>query len=428
MNRTMKAVYAAVLAAMAGSATAVPMDFSGYFRSGGGTSSKGGKEVCFRLPGAEIGFFRLGNECDTYASLNFGANLGEVDGTGFKAVFTMAYGTQQLANWEQSTPAWRQAYVEASDIGASLNAPALKGASLWAGKRFYKNPDIHMLDYTYWEPAQGPGGGIDGMDIGFGKFSYAMFRIGDFEGYGAAGGFNPGIVNGGDQTATVHDFRVSDVLVNPGGALTVGLDLIRKSNHSGAAGSNGYGLTVSHTQNNLFGLPGSNNAVLQVARNAASLKGFGFAGSTAKRNEWLLFDHWTIDSKDLPISAALVAGIHHKEVEGVTTKMFFAGARPQYHFNNVLSIASELGYQQLKEEGGPTRRLTKFTIAPQFSMGRSLWARPALRLYYTYAKWNGAARDAGNVVCTGRDCGTPVDAFSNSTSGGSYGVQVEAWF
>ena len=89
--------------------------------------------VCFRLPGAEIGFFRLGNECDTYASLNYGANLGEVDGTGFKAVFTMAYGTQQLANWEQSTPAWRQAYVEASDIGASLNAPALRGASLWAG-------------------------------------------------------------------------------------------------------------------------------------------------------------------------------------------------------------------------------------------------------------------------------------------------------
>lgn len=428
MSGTRKAVCAALLASMAGAAAAAPVDFTGYFRSGGGTSSKGGKEVCFRLPGAEIGFFRLGNECDTYASLNFGAKLGEVDGTAFKAVFTMAYGTQQLANWEQSTPAWRQAYVEASDIGASLGVEGLKGAALWAGKRFYKNPDIHMLDYTYWEPAQGPGGGIDGIDVGFGKFSYAMFRVGDFEGYGAPGGFNPGIVNGGDQTATVHDFRISDMPVNAGGALTLGLDLIRKNNHPGADGRNGYGITVSHRQSNLFGLAGSNNVVLQVARDAAALKGFGFAGSTASRQEWLLFDHWTIDSKDLPVSAALVAGIHNKEVDGVKTKTFFAGARPQYHFNNVLSLATELGYQQLKDDGGRTRRLTKFTIAPQFSMGRSLWARPALRLYYTYAKWNNAAREAGSVVCTGRDCATPVGAFRASTQGASYGIQVEAWF
>ncbi len=427
----MRGIAGAVLAACAGSAAAGPLDFSGYFRSGAGTSSKGGKEVCFRLPGADIGFFRLGNECDTYAALNLGAAIGEVDGTSFKAVFTMAYGTQQLANWEQSTPAWRQAYVEASDIGASMGMPSLKGASLWVGKRFYKNPDIHMLDYTYLEPAQGPGGGIDGIDIGFGKASYAMFRIGDFDGYGAEtnlGGYNPGIVNGGDQTATVHDFRVSDMPVNAGGTLTAVLDLVNKNNHEGAAGRNGWSATLSHTQAKPFGLAGANNAVFQLANNAATLKGFGLAGSTADRKEWMLFDHWTIDDKSLPVSAALVAGFHHKDVNGLKTKTLFVGARPQYHFNNVLSLATEAGYQQVKPDDGATRKLAKFTIAPQFSMGRSLWSRPALRAYYTYAKWNDAANAAGGVVCTGRDCATPVPAFGGANNGGSYGVQVEAWF
>jgi maltoporin len=56
----------AALAACSG-ASAATVEFGGYFRSGAGSSDQGGKEVCFRLPGSIV-WFRLGNECDTYAA------------------------------------------------------------------------------------------------------------------------------------------------------------------------------------------------------------------------------------------------------------------------------------------------------------------------------------------------------------------------
>lgn len=443
-------------------ASAATVDFSGYFRSGTGASSQGGKEVCFRMPGS-IAWFRLGNECDTYAALSFGATLGTVDGTTFKAKFTTAYGTQQAANWEQSSPAFREAFVEAADIGASMGMPALAGATLWAGKRFYKNPDIHMLDYTYWEVGMGPGFGLDNVDMGAaGKFSYAMFRIGDFTGYGvntSLGGYNPELIGGGSRTATVHDFRLQDIAVNPGGKVTLGADLVMKSNRSGTstytqdvvqqitvdgttynvvvretktidneAGRNGFGLTLSHRQENLFGLGRFNDVTVQYAHNAASLKGFGFAGSNDKRREWLVFDHWVIEPTGMPISGSATIGLRNATINDKNVQDFWVGARPQYHLNNVWSLMSEVGYQQVKPEDEPTRKLAKVTLGTQFSMGRSVWARPAIRFFLTHAKWNDAAGQAGAVACTGRDCNTAVDTYADKRHGTTYGAQVEAWF
>ncbi|MCW5664727.1 MAG: carbohydrate porin [Piscinibacter sp.] len=452
---------------LAGTAAAVPVDFGGYFRSGAGSSSEGGKEVCYRLPGSVL-WFRLGNECDTYADLVFRSTLGQVDGTTFKSTFRFSYGTQGIANWEQTSPSFREVFVEAQDIGAGMGLPALEGASLWAGKRFYGNRDIHMLDYGFWEPNQGVGFGLENVDAGIGKFSYALMRIGDFTGYGinpSLGGFNPDLIGGGSRTVSVHDFRLEGIETNPGGKVSLGLDLSLKNNRDGRstytvdtvqpididndpatppvnvvvretrsidnqAGRNGLGLHVQHTQDDLFGLGGFNQVVLKVAKNAMTLRGWGIAGSTEKRTEWLLFDHWVIEPKGMPVTASFTAGTRQAKVEGVTNKEVWIGARPQYHLNNVWSLMSELGYQQARSDGDTlgTRKLAKATVGTQFSMGRSLWARPAIRFFVTYAKWNNAAARAGTVTCTGRDCNTPVDAFGDKRSGVSYGMQVEGWF
>ena len=97
-TRTMNLLAAAAVAALwAGGAAAATVDFGGYFRSGAGSSNEGGKEVCYRLPGSVL-WFRLGNECDTYADLVFRSTLGEVDGTTFKSTFRFSYGTQGIAN------------------------------------------------------------------------------------------------------------------------------------------------------------------------------------------------------------------------------------------------------------------------------------------------------------------------------------------
>ena len=449
----------------AGAASAVTPDLTGYFRSGAGTNSQGGNIVCYRLPGSIV-WFRLGNECDTYVALTLGAELAKVDGTTFKAKFTTAQGTQGLANWEQSTPALREAYVEATDLGSAMKMPALNGASLWAGKRFYKNPDIHMLDYSYWEPGMGPGFGLDNVNAGPGKLSYAMLRIGDFTGYGintSLGGYSPDLIGGGSRTATVHDLRWQDLPVNPGGTATVGINLVRANNRGGTStynkdetvladldnnpatppvsvlvrnthtidnkpGKNGVGLTFTHDQADLLGIAGKNTVGLQFAHNAAALKGFGFAGSTDERREWLLFDSWYIAPKGTAFSATSTVGYRNSKINDSTVKEMWIGTRPVYNLNNIWSLMAEVGHQQVRQDSQPTRKLSKVTLGTQFSMGPGVWARPAIRFYTTYAKWNDAAANAGAVACSGRDCNTPSDGFTNKRSGVSYGVQVEAWF
>jgi maltoporin len=57
-------------------------------------------------------------------------------------------------------------------------------------------------------------------------------------------------------------------------------------------------------------------------------------------------------------------------------------------------------------------------------MGSGFYARPVLRAYYTMANWN----QGGAGAYTGRDLGVPVTTFNNSTSGSSYGFQMEAWW
>ncbi len=453
------------IAFMAGHAAAITPEFGAYFRSGAGSNSEGGNIVCYRLPGATV-WFRLGNECDSYVDIKLGAELGKVDGTTFRAKFTTSHGTQGMANWEQSTPALREAFVEAQDIGAGLNVPALRGASLWAGKRFYKNPDIHMLDYTYWEPAQGPGFGLDNVSVGPGKLSYAMLRIGDFTGYGintGLGGYNPDLIGGGSRTTTVHDLRYQDIPVNPGGTVTAGLNLVRANNRGGTStytkdetvmadldnnpatpdvavvvrntytidnkpGKNGLGLTLTHDQTNPFGMGGKNTLGLQYAHNAVSLKGFGFAGSTDQRREWLLFDSWYWAPKGSQWSATSTVGYRNSKINNSTVKELWVGTRPVYNINNIWSLMAEIGHQQVRQDDQPTRKLDKITLGTQFSMGPGVWARPAIRFYTTYARWNDGAANAGAVACSGRDCGRVADGFTNKRSGLSYGVQVEAWF
>ncbi len=65
--------------------------------------------------------------------------------------------------------------------------------------------------------------------------------------------------------------------------------------------------------------------------------------------------------------------------------------------------------------------LTKLTIAPAISGGRGLLERPELRLFYTWAVWNAAAR--GATVDSGE-----VYTATNLLSGSIFGLQAETWF
>jgi maltoporin len=51
-------------------------EFHGYFRSGYGLNSKGGAQVAFQAPGADVKY-RLGNEAETYGEFYFRQQLAE---------------------------------------------------------------------------------------------------------------------------------------------------------------------------------------------------------------------------------------------------------------------------------------------------------------------------------------------------------------
>jgi len=76
-----------------------------------------------------------------------------------------------------------------------------------------------------------------------------------------------------------------------------------------------------------------------------------------------------------------------------------------------------------------TRTLTKLTIAPAVAVGRNFWSRPELRLFYTYARWNDAARAAA-------DSASDPNVTSISSSGifagrnhaSTIGVSFESWW
>ncbi|QDQ29050.1 carbohydrate porin [Chitinimonas arctica] len=427
MNRKTK-LFAALFAAFtAQAAMAAAVDYHGYIRSGSGAASEGGREVCFGLAGAPAfggkvaSAGRLGNECETYGELSFDAKMGESDGMNFGFHQMLAFSTAQKGDWEEATPAWRQVWVEAGNIGTG----ALSKASLWAGKRFYKRHDVHIADF-FWSANTGPGAGIENVDLGFGKFSYALMR------------------NNGDDVKAVtnHDFRIEGIAANPGGSLEFGVNLVGKNAAKNAAGQkadgkNGFGFTVAHSQDNPFDLGGFNSVVFQYAKDAANLdQSAGFTGDSKK--SWRVIEHLVFEPKDSNWNGAVFLGYgQEKYKDAKAAKTFTAIARPVYHFSQNYSLALEAGTTSVKPSAGDTQRISKLTIAPQLSMGKSFWARPVLRAYYTYAKWNDAAQKSALSQMSGATQKYPggvagghdsAAAYANKTSGSSYGVQMEAWW
>ena len=55
--------------------------------------------------------------------------------------------------------------------------------------------------------------------------------------------------------------------------------------------------------------------------------------------------------------------------------------------------------------------------------GRGFWARPEMRLFYTYANWTDTARDLWGGVAGGT-----TGRFGADSKGSTIGFQVEGWW
>ena len=397
--------------AVAGFCLALPptsqaLEFGGYLRSGVGTSVNSSGQSCFQLPGAQTKY-RLGNECEQYGELELRQDLYTLDDGSVLSVDGMA----SLYNRYDRSPTFKddngsirlpQAYAQWSAM------PALNGGSLWAGRRYYKRNDIHISDFYYWNQSA-TGGGIEDVLIGDLKYSYAISRKDNLY---------------QKEYATRHDFNVAGFKTNPGGELELGLSYIEQA--GGRDTHSGWALTAQHVQAAFLG--GKNKFALQYGEGPGT--GLGYTGNTAlerssKSYRAVEFFDWQVT----PRFGGQVEAVYQKDVRpGSQDQTWMSiGVRPAYAISEQFKLVTELGHDQVDASGG-TRKLSKFTFAPTWSpKGPDFWARPEVRLYYTYATWNEAAKRAANELAAGSAL-SDTGSYGTARHGSNFGVQVEYWW
>ncbi len=105
-----------------------------------------------------------------------------------------------------------------------------------------------------------------------------------------------------------------------------------------------------------------------------------------------------------------------------------------YKWTPIMSTLLEAGYDNVKSQRtGDRNGQYKVTLAQQWQAGNSIWSRPAIRLFATYAKW-----DEKWGYATGDDTGYNAGTAYNDTSMHTFsrgkddevtfGAQMEIWW
>ncbi|MFK3817721.1 maltoporin [Pseudomonas sp. NPDC089407] len=381
-------------------------NFSGYFRTGVGNSSQGGKQSCFQLPGAGSKY-RLGNECEQYLELDLRQDLLKLDDGSVVSVEGMAqfyneYGHELKFDGDYGFTRMSQLYAEWSKM------PALNGGSFWAGRRYYNRNDIHISDYYYWNQSA-TGFGFDQVEWNGLKYSYVFSRKDNV--------FQQDMV-------TRHDFTVGGINTNPGGEVQFGLSYLDKPSRDGAHA--GWSAVVQHRQEAFLG--GVNKFAVQYGKGPGTALGYTGDSTLDNSNQsWRLVEFF-----DWQVTRAFSGQfqvVYQKDTrpDGQDQNWLSVGVRPIYAFTDQFKFVTEIGRDQVEAPGG-TRKLTKYTVAPTWSpKGAGFWDRPEIRLYYTYATWNKAAQNAADLTSPGSALSN-TGAFGSDLHGSNVGVQIEYWW
>ena len=378
------------------SVQAMAVDFHGYARSGIGWTGSGGEQQCFQATGAQSKY-RLGNECETYAEIKLGQEVWKEGDKSFYFDTNVAYSVAQQNDWEATDPAFREANVQGKNL-----IEWLPGSTIWAGKRFYQRHDVHMIDFYYWD-ISGPGAGIENIDLGFGKLSLAASRSSEAGGSYAFSSQN--IYDRTKDTANdVFDVRLAQLATNPDGMLELGVDYGRANTTddyhlADGASKDGWMFTAEHTQSMLKGY---NKFVVQYATDSMTTQGKGLTqGSgvslhTKIRQQLLIttvaccvLDHGAISLGD-KWDLMYVGMYQNLDMDNdLGTEWYTVGIRPMYKWTPIMSTLLEVGYDNVKsQQTGDRNSQYKITLAQQWQAGDSIWSRPAIRVFATYAKWD----------------------------------------
>ncbi len=431
------------------SAQAMAVDFHGYARSGIGWTGSGGEQQCFQATGAQSKY-RLGNECETYAEIKLGQEVWKEGDKSFYFDTNVAYSVAQQNDWEATDPAFREANVQGKNL-----IEWLPGSTIWAGKRFYQRHDVHMIDFYYWD-ISGPGAGIENIDLGFGKLSLAATR--SQEAGGSYTFSSQNIYDSSKDTANdVFDVRLAGLETNPDGVLELGVDYGRANTTddyrlADGASKDGWMFTAEHTQSMLKGY---NKFVVQYATDAMTTQGKGVSqgsyGDTFTIGEgdnkvhyvdsyinnngkmWRLLDHGAISLGD-NVDLMYVGMFQKTDMDNnLGTDWWTVGIRPMYKWTPIMSTLLEVGYDNVKsQQTGDRNSQYKITLAQQWQAGDSIWSRPAIRVFATYAKWDenwGYIKDGDKTLRYAASNNSGISTNSRGDSDEwSFGAQMEIWW
>jgi len=416
--RVRNAVLALAVAAIAmGAGSASAVDFHGYMRSGVGGGSKGGGQTCFQNPGSWYKF-RLGNECETYGEFEFKQSLfKDQNGVEFFYDGMLGYATPGAGDFENLADSPNHIAIRQSWVGATM--PQWKGATVWVGKRYYQRHDVHIIDFFYFNTSS-VGGGVENVDLGFGKLQLALFR----NGAGAEIFWSPDIrltgISLGEYAGSLEAALVLAYLSrnDPTGDLA---DLPDNESKIGPQ------FTLEHSINVLGGF---NKLTFQYGMGNSWT--MGGPGRFHKDDRQIRVIEHLVFQPSPEFAGAFVATYQNVSRKDIATgdeidkySAIGVGIRPMYYVSEFFVLQGELGFNQYKPDGGDSITMTKITVAPTIrpvpGTGGAFFTRPELRAFVTYAMWNDAAN-------TATENGVAGGAFGDATSGLTFGLQAEAWW
>ncbi len=416
---------------------------TGYFRGGFGASDRKGRMVCFSLsnPAGLLSKYRLGNECEVWAESHFTTVVYSGDDgvvahmhfmpTVYIPTTYIGYSPNSATSVPDlgfsttgATVAFPNLYVDLQGI------PWLFGGTAWAGSRYYKRESVYISDFFYWNPS-GVGAGIEDIHLGADlRLSYGIFPV---DGEPVTAGQGAPALPARNDLGLRHDLQLRGIKFWRSGEFQVGLQTITDySDHKDANGNSvthgGWGGTLQFVQQVLGG---DNKLAFQYGRGGGT--GFGTLARFYYPDFSIYFapaefrvrvvDVLTVQPH--PVFGAQAAFVYQHDdlgVQGQKTDWFSAGTRLSAAFTRHAKLLGEVGYDQIKKNNGSNPQyLLKFTPALAITADQGFWARPELRFFWTYARWNSTARTA--TIDSARLYTTSI-----YLSGMTFGFSAETWW
>lgn len=398
--------------------------FHGYLRAGAGVNGEDG--AMERFLDSRVG--RLGNESDLYGEVAVSHDLSRSASERWFVTLRAALSDSQWSDGNSVDINLPEAFVGAEGLLG-------QGETLWAGRRFYRRRDVHVMDF-YYANLSGNGAGIEHVATSIGALSAAV------------------IINGREGQVTVVDGAppvTVDAASGDNGrpvltTLCFGLDtawldtdLVLGGSRSGTYQDTGTGTDYEYQSVAMGGLALYLHHVLPGGRNLFALQGGigsadpfnldGFPdsaltpviGTSTERTGTahlvrLVEDiAWRPGDARWQVAAAADAEWSTDGVgdDGIGRRIDLV-ARPSWWFTPNLGIAAEPGASWIDQPGKPTR-LIKATVALQARVSRDMFARPVLRLFATHAWWTGGEANASG-------------AYNGEEKGLNIGAQTEVWW